>query len=120
MERGGLPSSMRIVSYTTTRGSEQLVEVNDDCSFRAACTYEGQEPADEGREPVLEPRHESDVHDEPDEPRDSASESHPVRAEDGAATVHGGHAPKVPVFPWNRVGTVSDTVSNGAAAFRPD
>jgi hypothetical protein len=72
MERGGLPSSKRIASYTMTRGSDQLVEVNDDCSFQTACAYEGQEPVDEGREPVLEPRHESDVHDEPGEPRDPA------------------------------------------------
>lgn len=121
MEHGGLLrgttlSSKRIVSYTTTRESgvvrEQLVEVNHDCSFQPACAYERQEPVDESREPVLEPCHEGDVHDEPDEPRYSAREPHPVRAEDGGATVHGSHAPEVPVLPRSRIGTVSDAISD--------
>jgi hypothetical protein len=58
MERGGLLrattlSSKRIVSTTTTTTTreswvvrEQLVEVNDDCSFQTACAYERQEPVD--------------------------------------------------------------------------
>lgn len=80
----------------------------------AGRAYEAQEPADESRESVLEPGHESDVHDEPDEPRDSAREPHFVRAEDGAATVHGGHASEVQVLPGSRLGTVSDAVSDDA------
>jgi len=95
--------------------SERLAEVTDDSSFEAARAYEAQEPMDKSREPVLKPRHESNVHDEPDEPRDSAREPHPMRAEDGAAAVHGGHASEVPVLPGSRGGTVSDTVSDDVA-----
>ena len=92
--------------------SERLAEVTDDSSFEAARAYEAQEPMDKSREPVLKPRHESNVHDEPDEPRDSAREPHPMRAEDGAAAVYGGHAPEVPVLPGSRLGALSDTVSD--------
>jgi hypothetical protein len=58
-------------------GCKQLMGVTDDCSFQAACAYEAQQPADEKRESVLKPCHESDVYDEPDEPRDSAGEPDP-------------------------------------------
>ena len=82
---------------------KQAVKVRDDRPFAAACADETQEPVDESCEPVLEPRHESDVHDEPREPRDPAGEPYPVRAEDRGAAVHGGHAPEVPVLP--RIGS---------------
>ena len=43
-----------------------------------------------------------------------------MRAEDGTATVHGGHAPKVPVFPGRRLGTVSNAVSDDVGGMEPD
>src|SRR5262249_3224573 len=92
---------------------KQLTEVADDCSFHAARAHEAQQPMDESREPVPEPCHESDVYDEPDEPRNSARESHPMRAEDGTATVHGGHTPKVTVLPGRRRGAASNAISDG-------
>ncbi|MFZ3241331.1 MAG: hypothetical protein WA196_13075, partial [Pseudolabrys sp.] len=71
--RATVLSNKRITTTIKSRVvSEQLVEVNDDCSFQAARAYEAQEPVDESREPVLKPRHGSDVHDEPHEPRDPA------------------------------------------------
>ena len=73
---------------------------------------------DESCEPVLEPRHESDVHDEPREPRDPAGEPHPVRAEDRGAAVHGGHAPEVPVLPRIRFGAASHTISDDASSMQ--
>ena len=71
-ERGGLeqPLSSKFIlpphHLELSVEREQSVEVNDDCSFQAAFSHEGQEPIDQSREPVLEARHESDVHDEPD------------------------------------------------------
>ena len=124
---GGLVSrtaslSQRIVSFTTTTASpvlsEQSVEVHDDRPFAAACADEAQEPVDESREPVLKPRHESDVHDEPHEPRDPAGEPHPVQAEDGAAAIHGGHAPEVPVLPRLWFCAASHTISNDVSSMQ--
>jgi hypothetical protein len=122
MERSGLSrtttlSSKRIVCHATSIvfRAEQLLEAKDNWPFEAACAYEAQEPAEESREPILEPSHESNVHDEPDEPRDSTRKPDAVRAEDSAATVHGGHAPKVPVLPGSGLGTASDTVSDDAS-----
>ena len=73
----------------------------------------------EGGEPVLEPRHESDVYDEPDKPADSTREPHPVRAKDGGATVHRGHASKVPVLPGSRLGTFSNAVFDDTGGMEP-
>ncbi len=61
----------------------------------AARAYKGQEPVEQSREPVLEPRHESNMHDEPDKPCDSAGEPNPMRAEDGATTVDSRQNPSI-------------------------
>jgi hypothetical protein len=124
MERSGLPrttalSSRRIVCHATSivfrALGEQLLEAKDNWPFEATRAYEAQEPAEESREPILESRHEGNVHDEPDEPRDPTGKPDPVRAEDSATAVHGGHAPKVPVLPGNGLSTTSDTVSDNAS-----
>ena len=117
--RGGFPSfiaslSQRIVSSTTPTASpvisEQSVEIHDDGAFAATCANEAQQPMDESRKPVLEPRHERNVHDEPHEPRNPAGEPNPVRAEDRGAAVHGGHTPEVPVLPSCWLGADSPRV----------
>ena len=74
---------------------------------------------DESREPVLEPRHERNVHDEPHEPRDPAGEPHPVRAEDRGAAVHGGHTPEVPVLPRCWLGAVLHAVPDDVSSMEP-
>src|SRR4051812_40469926 len=106
-------SSRRIVSSRSTAASpvmsEQSVQIYDDRAFAATCTDEAQEPVNESCEPVLEPRHERNVHDEPHEPRNPAREPNPVCAEDRGAAVHGGHAPEVAVLPRYQLGAVSDT-----------
>ena len=104
--------------------SEQSIEVHDDGAFAATCANEAQQPVDESRKPVLEPRHERNVHDEPHEPRNPAGEPNPVRAEDRGAAVHGGHTPEVPVLPSCRLGAISnpgfDDVSSMEAGLKRD
>ena len=117
--RATVLSNKRITTTIKSRVvSEQLVEVNNDCPFQAARAYEAQKPVDESREPVLKPRHESDVHDEPHEPRDPAGEPHPVRAEDRAAAIHGGHTPEVSVLPGSRFGALSHTISDDMSSMQ--
>ena len=96
--------------------SEQSVEIHDDRAFAATCADEAQQPVDESRKPVLEPRHERNVHDEPHEPRNPAGEPNPVCAEDRGAAVHGGHAPEVPVLPSCWLGAVLHAVPDDVSS----
>src|SRR5262245_29506173 len=95
---GGLPSCnlssrRQIASLATTPVSlivsEQPVEIRDNRPFGATCADEAKAPVDESREPVLEPCQERNVHDEPQEPRKSAREPHPVHADDCTAAIDG-------------------------------
>jgi hypothetical protein len=45
-------------------------------------------------------------------------EPQPMRAEDRAAAIHGGHAPEVPVLPRGRFGAVSHTVSDDVSSMQ--
>ena len=51
--------------------------------------------------------------------RDPAGEPNPVRAEDRAAAVHGGHAPEVPVLPGGWLGAISHTISDDMSSMEP-
>ena len=99
--------------------SEQSVEIDGDRPFGATCADEAQEPVDESCKPVLEPRHEGNVHDEPHEPRNSAGEPNPVRAEDRGAAVHSGHAPEVPVLPSCWLGAILHALPDDVSSMEP-
>ena len=113
VEHGATVHNGDPIIWLNTEKIEQSIKVDGDRASTAACSNEAQEPMDDSREPVLEPRQNSNMHDEPHDP---TGELDPVQADDRISAVHGGHAPEVPVLPRRRVLGLSDAVSDDVSS----